>query len=497
MGANAAIETAAEFTNALMDLKAVRQGSLSGLTCDEITAVFKRVETARMTRANFTISSSHDLQALNSHENFLLATMVWKVLMPLAGKHNFFRELSTRTVGASRLKYLDPPPRPHALPYDHELPAKPLDIVPRRVAWGIFSCAMIFLFYTANSAMSVSPDELTSWGELGLLNRNWLGATGANDVLKMLTSLLSFSVLASDITPRVQLIYLLSQLLSPILVFTIEGYRIGRHGSSISLPIIFTIGLQVLGLCKTMPLFALLSALQSDQNPVDRAVPTHVAGSLVPALVLGFVIPTILMLAPTPNQSKWQDWTALWQVAPPLVSALVVVFSSILGWWWGHKGNRYPTSVSDKERHPEWYSTDDVPTLKTAYLFASATQASAHLATLVYVFSHRDLSLSALFWGLPNPFRHEWNLPTLSEKIFVIFKFDLLLGFAAIAAHNLYSVWELRRQGYIATSTATMAAFAVTLGQVFLGSGATWAILWSWREDVMAGLSVLGEGKTP
>ena len=497
MGANAAIETAAELMNALLDLKAKRQSGLDSLNARDIEAVFGRVQSARYQRAGQTISSSHELQSLNSYENPMLASLVWRVLAPLAGSYNFFRELSNRIVGASRLKHLDLPSRPHALPYDHELPAKPLGVLPRRIVGALFSFGMILLFYTASNAMNISFDELGTWGGLTPLSRNWLGSNVANDILNALTSLLSFPTLSPDPAPRVQLIYFLTHMISPLLIYTIEGYRIGRNGSLLSLPIIFMIGMQVLGFCKLAPLYALLSALQSDQNPVDRTVRVHVAKALVPALVAAFIIPNILMFAPTPNETRAQDFGALFQLSPPLFSLATALLASAL-----HLYTRLtstPQSATEKARHAEWYSTADAPLLKNAYALAFVAQATTHLATLAYISlsDHPALSVQRVFFDLPSPFATAaaWTTavaPSTAEKVFVILKFDLDLTVAAIVAQNLYAVWELRRQGYVATWTAVKAGLAVLVGQVLLGSGATWAALWSWREDVLLGLSVSG-----
>lgn len=140
--------------------------------------------------------------------------------------------------------------------------------------------------------MKVAHNELRSWGELAPLNRNWVGTTAANGILRVPTTLLSFQILNSDLAPRVQLIYFQTHMLSPLIIYTVEGYRIGSHGTILSRPIIFMIGMQIRGICKIAPLYALLSAFQSDQNPVDRPVRIDVARSLVPALVLGFIVPT-------------------------------------------------------------------------------------------------------------------------------------------------------------------------------------------------------------
>lgn len=47
-----------------------------------------------------------------------------------------------------------------------------------------------------------------------------------------------------------------------------------------------------------------------------------------------------------------------------IVSALTLVFSSVLGRRRRLKGDEH------SDRHPEWYSTDDVPILKSTYHLA-------------------------------------------------------------------------------------------------------------------------------
>ena len=486
MGANAAIETAAEFINALLDMKAERQDRLEDMAPDEIKAVFERVQDVRFERAGFTVSTSHDLQALTAFEDPILATLAFRVLMPLAGEHNFFRDLSKRIVGGSRMRHLDLPSRPHALPYDHELPAKPLGVLPSRVVAGLYSFAMILLIYTANSAMKMSHAELRSWGEFVPLNRSWLGTTAANDSLKLPISSLSFSLEESHPALTMQLIYFLTYMLSPLLIFTAEGYRIGRQGTLLSLPIVFMLGIRFQGLGAIAPIYSLLSALQSEQNPVDRPIRVDDARSLVLALILVIAVPSILMIAPTPIESRWQDWI---QFLPPIFSVFSALLSSVLG------RRRRVKNDEHSDKHPEWYSTDDIPLLKFAYRLAFGFQATGHLASLYYIFFHPDQLLSKALWASPSLFKRDWSLATLSANGLGILKHDAVLTVVAIAAHNLYSVWELRCQGYISTLRAMKAASAVVLGQLVFGSGATWAGLWSWREDVIAGLSVPDGGK--
>jgi hypothetical protein len=433
MGANAAIETSAEILNALLDARSERGNNLENLTSNEIETIFQRVQDARYNRANYIVSASHEIQALLAHENFFLSRLALKVLLPLAGPHNFFRDLSLRIVGGSRLKHIDLPSRPRAIPYDHELPAKPLGVLPSRIALGLFGLGMILLMYTENSTR-VSSDEL----------RNW-------------TNGLSFPVVDPKLPTRLRLIYSLVNMLPLALIYTVEGYRIGRQGTILSLPMIFMIGIQLLGPYKVMPFYALLSGCHPDQNTVDRAVRIPVAKSLVPALILSSMIPAVLiMIAPIADGSRWRGWIRL-EIIPSLFYILTAVFSFVLDRFYK------PKYEVESDKHEEWYETDDIPILKSAYHFVVAAQIQVHIASIAYVYFHSDLSLRRVFLDLSYPI-------------------------AAIASHNLYSVWELRRQGYVSTLEAMKVASAVVVGQVLVGSGATWAALWSWRESVVSGL---------
>lgn len=436
MGANAAMETSAELINALLDLRKARQNGLDGLSEQEIKSVFERVQERRFARATRTIAASHELQALNAHEQPMLASLVWKVLMPLAGKHNFFRELSNGIVGASHLEHLPLPVRARALPYDHELPAKALPKSWKRVAWLAFSTAMIFIVYAAN------------------------GPARDHGV-------------ASKLHPFCSVIHKLS----PVLIYTIEGYRIGRYGSILSFSMLFTFGMQFRGLCDSVPLWAFLSAAQAEQNPVDRALRPTMARSLVPALVLGILVPTAVLYSLTSDaDGRQQDWVSLIQCSPILASALVHIFNTALQAWSRLTKGR----PADEGKHPEWYTTADIPLLKSAYAFVFVLQATAHLSTLAQVYAHADLPIVDFLGTL-----------TLGN-VFQTPRADVPLTQIAIALQNLYVVWELRGQGYVTTWGAVRAALGVAVGHVVVGSGATWAGLWSWRESVISGMSVGG-----
>ncbi|KAJ8127759.1 hypothetical protein O1611_g5880 [Lasiodiplodia mahajangana] len=469
MGANAAIETAAELINALVDTREKRGNSLDGLSNDEVRTIFERVQNIRDERARYTISSSHQVQALIGMESPLLASFVLRVLAPLAGEHNFPRDLSDRVVGASRLKHFDLPSRSRILPFDHELPAKPLASSPSNIMRLLFLFTMIILVSSARRVIGVpfdQADKLISPGG-GWFN---MSETPISKLLNLSSGLAS---------SRAALIYLFSHVLSPLVIYSVEGSRIGRQGSFIGLPLLFILGLEIQGIGQSTLTYALISVLHSPQTTIDRSVPIEVAKSLIPALGLGFFLPAAWLLSSAPGTDTWQAWL---QVLPLFSYALVSIFRATLAVW------QRQSSTEDPERHAEWYSIDDVPFLNATYGIIFAVQAIVHISTVVSISSSAGLSIMEALWSMLFS-KSTWDLAVASTQAGYILRSELLLAATGVICHSLYSIWELRRQGYITTVAALMAIPAVFFGQLLVGSGATWLAVYRWRENVILELS--------
>lgn len=97
-------------------------------------------------------------------------------------------------------------------------------------------------------------------------------------------------------------------------------------------------------------------------------------------------------------------------------------------------------------------------------------------------------SLMGLDESMPSPFAGGWETPNPAEGALIFFKFDMLFSAVPLLIFLLYTVWDIRRWGYISTATALRVALAVIVGQVFVGPPATYAGAWYWRESVIAGL---------
>lgn len=82
----------------------------------------------------------------------------------------------------------------------------------------------------------------------------------------------------------------------------------------------------------------------------------------------------------------------------------------------------------------------------------------------------------------------EWSHMTLVSMLTAFFKWHLALTVVSNFTGNIYSIWDLRHLGYVSTRPAVRAGVYVLAGQSLVGSGASWAGFWYWREDQVAGL---------
>ncbi|ETS79271.1 hypothetical protein PFICI_09124 [Pestalotiopsis fici W106-1] len=432
MGGNGAIETAAELLNELLDLKAQRQAGLSNMTTAEISAMFKRVQDARFERAKFTVSTSHQMQALFAYENPLLSDFIWRVATPLSGEDNSMRMLSARIKGGIRLRHSQVEPRPHMVPYDVELPAKSFGAATQWVGRGLLGAGVGLLFNAAHSQSG----------------RVWLSR---------MISQPSFNATQS-------LLYSLAMLISPALIYTIEGHRAGNQGSLLALPSLATFSLAAQSITRVAPAYTTLSALEVHQDPADRCLSVDVAEVLFPSLIAGYLAPSAVLLSlPSSSHNAW-----LGQLLPALFSTTTFVLGYINKQRRLHKGDGKTTSTSGEEHVKKRYNDSDVPYIKSTYKMAFAVQSVIHITSLVLSFrqgSYNMISGSGLL------------------------KSGAGLTSAAYLLHGLHSLWSLRSQGYISTARALKAAAGVVCGQVLVGPGAALTGLWHWREGVIASLA--------
>lgn len=448
------------------------------------------MQDVRYERTKFLVSDAHYRQSLFASEKPLKTYLILGWLMPIIGHKTMLEDIISRYTPGSRLKGLPVPFRPHQIPYELDLPAKPLKSAAARIPKLLLIAFMGTMIYITTKAWRLPSDELGDWGGLGPLNRNWLGNNGFNDLLQGIVSAFAYPIFGAGPTATLQITYFLSQLVAPMLIWTIEGYRFGNSLTPLALPSFFLFAMQLQGIGQIAPLYYILSVLFASERSAGRWIPVHVAKALVPALTLGYILPTVMMLTPTVNTKSWQDWTALWQFSPIIFTTLTALFSSVIQQW-----KRLTSSV--KESPFDLYKDEDVPILKSVYYYAFALLTASHVSTLAYAYFHPEITFAELFGNLPSPFELEWSLPTLGSQIAIFLKYDFAMCFTAIAIYGLYAIWTLRKCGYVKTSQVTVPVLACILGQLLVGPGATMVGLWSWREGVLADLSTINKPALP
>ncbi|KAG7423091.1 FAD-dependent monooxygenase atmM [Fusarium oxysporum f. sp. raphani] len=478
-GANGAIESCAELINSILQLKDTREGGLSNLSDRDVHKIFSEVQSARYEQANAIVNRSHFMQSLFAYENPVVSTIVWDLLGSLGGDEGTLNQMAPVYLGGTTLKQLPVPYRPRAIPFHDELPAKPMSKkISDYVRYG-FIGGMGLAVLATNKALRLPIEEVSALSK-SLVQIRWFGDSPASEILNTVVSLFGIPIFDKDPSPRVQLFNFLPQLISPLLIYAIEGHRLGNQGTILSIPSLFSVAMKSgATIARVAPVYAILSSFFGFENPPSRAVPLHVAKSLIPAITVGFLIPTIMALTPTPRVQAWENWCALWQLSPLLFNLLVGGISAGIKKWKGEEKR-------DGERDMSRYEAKDVSALQSVYTFAFAVQATAHIASLAYGWNHPDVSLSKTFLDFPNIFKADWSLPSLSAKVATMLKFDMAFAVVGYLGSQLYSIWDLRRLGYVKTDEAIKAGVATLAGQWLVGSGATWAGLWYWRERKIA-----------
>lgn len=250
---------------------------------------------------------------------------------------------------------------------------------------------------------------------------------------------------------------------------------------------------QIIGISEIAPLYYAASAVFGDTSSTGRKVPHEVASAVLPATILGYVAPYAAWFLPRSVLSERgrQSLIAWSQFAPVHVSALTAGIAAARRWLAAR--HRTPPAPGSKEEHEDGvravrarYSTSEASTLKKAYAAAFVMQAVPHVIGLGRALLRTSQSL-AVAAGVLRRGRGRGLIPSSpSNALLVLESWDLALYAGASLAYGLYTVWTLRRKGFVDDGEAKKAAAGVVAGQVLFGPGATHTGLWWWREEVLA-----------
>ncbi|KAF4447603.1 hypothetical protein FALBO_16928, partial [Fusarium albosuccineum] len=456
-GGNGAIESAALLVNALMrQLKSTPQG-LSGT---QIETALAEVHSLRYERAKRLVEQAHWLQMMVS-QRFPLAGLLFKHIVSLFGPIAFADVVVPIRSAAPRIEGIPVPQRPHFVPFEDELPAKPIkgDLV-RRAPWILASGSLGVLAFAAlgKKSIGVGPGAVS----------NALQQWGAGGILANLTGQSPTAGLIANLIPALS-------------TWLIEGSRNGNSLNPVSWTRVYSLIYTLAGPNSVLPLFCLSSVFFSTQSPTHRPVDPKVAQSITPAIILGYVAPTVAALLPIRDAEIRRQIGNIWQAYPLLCVAFTQGLAAIRAKQNKSTAHQEAESKTDKpvdyatEAELQFYKNEDVAPLKFAHGAALAA------CVAVPVIAKFSSAAAGHVFG-------DWAETGLSQ-VLPLAQNTGIISAASTLVYSLYTAWDLRSLGFVGTKQAVLGGLASLATLTLAGPGTAIAGISYWREHVISSLS--------
>ncbi|KAJ4248457.1 hypothetical protein NW762_012794 [Fusarium torreyae] len=475
-GGNAAIETAATLTNLLVE--SLKRSSTGRLTTLQVDGVFRRVQELRQDRAIAVKTYSHEQQRTESLDNWFRKLTAF-YLLPLVDNEDVTFNFSCQIPASEKLDMLPVDRQERLVPFKDELLSDPRGRGPIKwllIGFYVFLAACVYYgMWVFPSKWGLDPaigEVLTSGTfehETSFnLVRSYTGITLVDQYFVFLSIIFMPGIRNYDPSFRMFQIYFLGLIGQPIVVWTIESYRKRNAVTLLAIPSIWFALFQSTGIGFFMPLYYAVYTYISENEPywwpLRRAVPVNYAKVLLLAGLVGYFVPTILMFYPWSNSEVAQYMETFWQPSPLYVPVLTLALGKLVG----------------RQDSRDTEASGDVPFLKQIYLVMAVLGVCVHWGVILSVFGHETLSFSSVF--VPNVLLSPMPLASAFHNIFLVDFWGFLL---ASYVWCVSAVWDLSRVGR-ATVGITDAACILLAAHLLLGPGAAMAVVWYWREEVMA-----------
>ncbi|KAJ3545296.1 hypothetical protein NM208_g2580 [Fusarium decemcellulare] len=448
-GGNGAIESAALLVNALMRQL---QSTPQGLSSTQIETVLAEVHALRYERAKRLVEQAHSLQMMVS-QRYPLARFLFKHLLPFFGPTAFVDIVVPICCAAPRIEGIPVPERPHFVPFEDELPAKPIkgDLV-RRVPWMLASGSLGVLAFAALGKKSIGAGP----GAVSNVLQQW----GAGGILANLTGQSPTAGLVANLIPALS-------------TWLIEGSRNGNSLNPLSWTRIYSLIYTLAGPNSVLPLFCLSSVFFATQSPTHRPVDPKVAQSITPAIILGYIAPTVAALLPIRDAEIRRHIGNIWQAYPLLCVAFTQGLAAVRT---GQTKNTACQQTENKTEKPldyateaevQFYKNEDVVPLK----FAHGAALAAYVA--VPVIAKLASAAAGHFFG-------DWAETGLSQ-VLPLAQNTGIVSAASGLVYSLYTAWDLRSLGFVGTKQAVLGGLASLATLTLAGPGAAIAGISYWR----------------
>ncbi|CZR68336.1 related to hydroxylase [Phialocephala subalpina] len=476
-GGNSAIESAAALANSLHEINEGNKRAKPSL--GKLRNALKRYEQSRQFRAKRICDTANDLTRLEAFAT-LKHKIIGKYILPRAG--DFLADSQCDVmIGATKLDILPVPPRSIQgnMPFD---PKAGIGQKESRKWRALYALPLLGLFYygryTLTTTLSLTAPFIskalmtgaiaTSDGASVAIRSNFYGIGWLDKLVKRFVTVFTPSIGSLDQAQRLQMIGFMADLTPVQIIWSIEGLRRGNMMTLATLPTLFGIAYQLKGIGLVAPLYYFLHYIQTPQEKYlaadNRLVPTVYAKTLIPAITLGYVAPTLGMFLPFSIDTR-QAINGIWQLFP--------VWTSLL-----HTALKFTvTDTTQKERIHNVRA--DMTYLRYAYAFGGCLSAAAYL----YLWMTSPIPLRSLFFsGISSPSAPVFSL---SDGIGRFLKYDQIFSFGSGMFWEVLHFNDLKKAGKLKAGWGKILG---VLGgaTLVLGPGAAMALGWAWREEVLA-----------
>lgn len=261
-------------------------------------------------------------------------------------------------------------------------------------------------------------------------------------------------------------------------------------------PLAFGIASQVFGIARVAPVYYAFSLFSADATGASRNVDPLTAMAAFPATIIGHVLPSILMstLPLTATEVSRSHFTLQSIVCyalylSPVTVSLLTKGISVGVRWLRRKWSSKSTNVEATTEAQDAQINPDLPALKKTYSMMLAFQTAQHL---YFAAEALRMLLEAL---APFSLHDRITLLMNARSGFASFIVEaeqgsahalgssLTLFMSSTLAFLLYTVWDLRRRGYITNREAVKACLGLSATPI--GPGAAYAGFWLWRENIL------------
>lgn len=246
-------------------------------------------------------------------------------------------------------------------------------------------------------------------------------------------------------------------------------------------PSIYALMMNLVGIGVIGPFYAAASSLRDCgaiyTTASRRAVPVTLAKWILPSILIGYGVPTLLIFRTDLNPEHHQILIVAWQFAAIPVSLLLMSFAWI-------ERSLIP-SAKRSQTQPIQSRDADAVYLERAYQAVFVLNLIVHLATVYWItFSSNELvTISRLLD--PTNDAVEPRPDTIASFMFTTLRWDHLFAIIAFWFYGCVTIFTMRGTGIITNLGSFKALATFSAAHVATGPGAALMGLWLWRERTM------------